>query len=75
MSLTRRGLFGGMGALLVAPAIVRASSLMAVKPEMLEFTFSTIHNYTLDAAYLEGLSQAAAAYMFYGTFECSPLSA
>jgi hypothetical protein len=30
--LTRRGLIRGMGALLAAPAIVRASNLMAVNP-------------------------------------------
>ncbi len=30
--ITRRSLFGGLGALLAAPAIVRASSLMAIRP-------------------------------------------
>ena len=32
MTLTRRSLFGGFAGLLAAPAIVKASSLMAVKP-------------------------------------------
>ncbi len=32
MSLTRRGLLTGLASLLAAPAIVRASSLMAIKP-------------------------------------------
>ncbi len=32
MPLSRRSLFGGFAGLLVAPAIVKASSLMAVKP-------------------------------------------
>lgn len=30
--ISRRGLLGGVGALLCAPAIVRASNLMAIKP-------------------------------------------
>jgi hypothetical protein len=43
--ITRRGLLGGLGCILAAPAIVRAASLMTVKSQPIAFNLS---NYFTD---------------------------
>ena len=74
MSLSRRGFLTGIGVLVAAPAIVRASSLMPIKAAPLVVYGRSPAMVALpDWEFLEGMTQRLVATIVYGNPDWSPM--
>lgn len=72
-SLTRRSLFGGIAALIAAPAIVRVASIMPVYAPRRIMTMAELMSLPEMRAWMETYCRAMEKMLMYGTVEFKPL--